>query len=67
MKVTLEFKIPKEQTEFNFAVNGAIYYGAISEIRHLVLEKLSEDSGTTYADMKESLKEILGLCEVLNG
>lgn len=65
MKAILEFNLPEEQDEFNYACNGLKYCSALSNIDSFLRSKIKYDETLTdeqykvYEDVRTKLWEIL--------
>lgn len=62
-KATLQFNLPEEQQEFEYASNGTSYSCVISEMDNylrakLKYEDLSEEIGNVYQEVRDKLNEL---------
>lgn len=54
MKAVLEFKLPKDQEEYEMAVNAAKMYSALWDIKQLIRSKLKYNpDGLTDSELKQ--------------
>jgi len=67
MKATLEFNLPEEQSEFNFANKGADWWHVCwqmdqwlrGQIKYMPDEEYSEDKYDTYVKCREKLLQLI--------
>jgi hypothetical protein len=65
MKATLEFNLPDDQTEFNFANSGSRYYCALWEMDQWLRSKikygenLTDEQYGVYELCREELRDIM--------
>lgn len=66
MKATLEFKLPEEQTDFNFATQGSDWFFVAwkmdqwlrGQIKHAP-DSMSEDTYQAYEECRDKLRELI--------
>ena len=65
MKAKLEFNLPEEKDEFDYACNGLKYCAALGELDNFLRSKIKYDQNLTdeqykvYEDVRSKLWEIL--------
>ena len=59
MKATLEFKLPEDQDDFNYATNGFNYYMALVEIDQWLRAEYKYNDKEELYEVREKLREII--------
>ena len=59
MKATLEFNLPEDQDDFNYANNGFKYYMALVEIDEWLRTEYKYNDKEEMYEVREKLREII--------
>jgi hypothetical protein len=59
MKATLEFNLPEDQDDFNYATNGFNYYMALVEMDEWLRAEYKYNDKEDMYEVREKLREII--------
>jgi hypothetical protein len=59
MKATLEFNLPEDQEDFNYATNGFNYYHALWEMDQWLRSEYKYNGKEDMYEVREKLREII--------
>jgi hypothetical protein len=59
MKATLEFTLPEDQDDFNYATNGFNYYHALWEMDQWLRSEYKYNDKEEMYEVREKLREII--------
>ena len=59
MKATLEFNLPEDQDDFNYATNGFNYYMALVEMDQWLRSEYKYNGKEEMYEVREKLREII--------
>jgi hypothetical protein len=59
MKATIEFNLPEDQEDFNYATNGFNYYHALWEMDQWLRSEYKYNGKEEMYEVREKLREII--------
>ena len=59
MKATLEYNLPEDQDDFNYAINGFNYYMALVQIDEWLRTEYKYNGKEDMYEVREKLREII--------
>ena len=59
MKATLEFNLPEDKEEFDFATNAVNYYSALCEFDQWLRSEYKYNGNEAMVEVREKLNEII--------
>ena len=59
MKATLEFNLPEDRDDFNYATNGFNYYMALVEMDEWLRSEYKYNDNEEMYEVREKLREII--------